>query len=158
MSVEPTQETTHDGTNIQNDSEERTTIEAICEGQVQNNNITNTESDGNSSSKIDEVNRNVGEESSSTTGYENYITYAEDGTAILTDPTTNYQYILDKVKNQWVPKDGEKSASDTSNPYESEHYRWCTETKKWLLKEGASTEAENPYENEHYIWNPGNVF
>lgn len=85
--------------------------------------------------------------------YEKYITYAEDGTAIYTDPATNFEYVFDKEKSQWVPKDG-KIHETASNSYDNEHFRWCGETKEWILKEGASSEIENPYENEHYKWNP----
>lgn len=87
--------------------------------------------------------------------YEKYISYADDGTAIYTDPATSYQYIFDTEKNQWVPKDGNSlSSTGETNIYETEHYRWCKDTKKWLLRDGVTDAGENPYENEHYIWNP----
>lgn len=161
MSAEPTQEATHSDTDLVNDSDTKSAENAISEGQVQENNGTkadnNVESNSEEkSSENNDTNKNITEVTtdSSATDYENYITYAEDGTAIYTDPATNYQYVFDNEKNQWVPKDGEHSELSTSNLYENEHYRWCKETKKWLLKDGASSETENPYENEHYIWNP----
>lgn len=161
MSAEPTQEATHSDTNLVNDSDTKSAENAISEGQVQENNGAKADNDVESnseekSSENNDTNKNIAEVTtdSSATDYENYITYAEDGTAIYTDPATNYQYVFDKEKNQWVPKDGEHSELSTSDLYENEHYRWCKETKKWLLKDGASSETENPYENEHYIWNP----
>lgn len=91
--------------------------------------------------------------------YEKYISYDEDGTAIYTDPATNYEYIFDKEKNQWVPKDGQNA--DDSGVYENEHYRWCTEKNQWILKDEALAAAAaaagggdaSALENEHYKWN-----
>lgn len=133
--------------------------------QVENNGevIPENESNApkNSANDIQSKDNNDGDHSalSQTAGsyadYEKYITYEENGTvAIYTDPATNYRYIFDKEKNQWVPKDGEAAETSKSNPYENEHYRWCTETKEWILKDGVSEPAENPYVNEHYKWNP----
>ncbi|XP_031628192.1 HIV Tat-specific factor 1 [Contarinia nasturtii] len=108
---------------------------------------TESEANHNNDSNKSALNDTAG----SYADYEKFITYGEDGMAIYTNPATNYQYVFDKEKNQWVPKDSETSAS---NPYETEHYRWCTKTKEWILKDGASEQEENPYVNEHYKWNP----
>lgn len=91
------------------------------------------------------------ETASSSADYAKYITYANDGTAIYTDPATKNQYVFDKEKNQWIPKDGDNPICDT---YGNEHYRWCKESKVWMLKEGVSEGVENPFETEQYIWNP----
>lgn len=87
-------------------------------------------------------------------GYEKDITYNSKGTAIYTDPKTKCQYEFDTVKNEWLPvKDGNdgtatsQSESVNSNPYENEHYRWCTETNQWIAKEN-----QNVLENEFYKW------
>lgn len=140
MSDEPTQVATEGDVNPENGPIEPKSIEnTSCKSQPKENNESNEKA--------------VNETAGSNADYAKYITYAEDGTAIYTDPATSYQYVFDKEKNQWVPKDGKADAGD-SNPYENEHYRWCTETNQWILKEGASNDAANAYENEHYKWNP----
>lgn len=88
--------------------------------------------------------------------FDKYISYDDDGTAIYTDPATSYKYIFDKVKNQWVPKNGQ--TADDGDAYENEHYRWCTKTNQWILKDEALTAAAaegdgSELENEHYKWN-----
>lgn len=107
-------------------------------------------------SKSDENSEKPSEAGQKAIDYEKYISYDEDGTAIYTDPATNYKYIFDKEKNQWVPKDGQ-SATDDSGVYENEHYRWCTEKNQWILKDEAlaAAAAADPsaLENEHYKWN-----
>ncbi|KAG4072522.1 hypothetical protein HA402_004611 [Bradysia odoriphaga] len=104
--------------------------------------------DSNASTSADDVSH----------GYEKDITYNEKGTAIYTDPKTKCQYEFDTVKNEWLPikegsnanKTGETSqteAANSTNPYENEHYRWCTETNQWIAKEN-----QNVLENEFYKW------
>lgn len=78
--------------------------------------------------------------------YEKHITYDDNGTAIYTDPTSKYQYVFDNALNQWILKDQDAGGN---NPYENEHYKWCHETNKWILKDG----ADQALENEHYRWN-----
>lgn len=87
-------------------------------------------------------------------GYEKDITYNEKGNAVYTDPKTQCQYEFDTVKNEWLLiKEGSSTAGETSqadnssNPYENEHYRWCTETNQWIPKEN-----QNALENEFYKW------
>lgn len=85
-------------------------------------------------------------------GYEKDIVYNDKGIAVYTDPKTKCQYEFDTGKNEWIPvKDGNSSAANepetTSNPYENEHYRWCTETNQWVAKE-----SKNVLENEFYKW------
>lgn len=122
-----------------------------------NDSLKNDETVENCASEPKENNESnqkaVNQTAGSNADYAKYITYADDGTAIYTDPATNYQYVFDNEKNQWVPKDG-RSGSSENNPYENEHYRWCTETNQWVLKEGASSDVANEFENEHYKWNP----
>lgn len=85
--------------------------------------------------------------------YEKHISYTADGTAVYTDPTTKTEYVFDQAKNQWVPKDAVSEGAKATNPYETEHYRWCTETHQWILKEGADKAPTTECENEHYKWN-----
>lgn len=68
--------------------------------------------------------------------YGKHVSYEADGTAIYTDPKTNYKYKWCTEKNDWV-------ALET--PTENEHYRWCSESNKWIPKESVS-------ENEFYKW------
>lgn len=129
--------------------------------QVPSDSAENVSKEDQNNGKIESKEKNESDETTQAEAasnygdFEKYITYDDNGTAIYTDPATSYQYIFDKEKNQWVSKDGENIASATdSNPYETEHFRWCKETKKWILRDGVTDPGENPYENEHYIWNP----
>lgn len=79
--------------------------------------------------------------------YEKFIVYDANGTAIYTDPSTNIKYTFNAVTNQWVPCE---SNASNENPYENEHYRWCHETNKWILKENVT--AANVTETEFYRW------
>lgn len=142
MSDEPIQVATEGDLIAENGSDEslkkdESVEESVC--QPKENNESNEKT----------LNQTAG----SNVDYAKYITYSDDGTAIYTDPATNYQYVFDSEKNQWVPKDGESGSSE-NNPYENEHYRWCTETNQWVLKEGAPSDVANEFENEHYKWNP----
>lgn len=137
-------------------SDEPTKVTAVIPSNglnepAKNDESVNSESKSKGSNEYNEevVNQTAG----SNADYARYITYADDETAIYTDPATKYQYIFDKEKNQWVPKDG-NSDNSYNSPHENEHYRWCTETNQWILKEGASSEATNSFENEQYKWNP----
>uniref|UniRef100_A0A1B0G8I8 Uncharacterized protein n=1 Tax=Glossina morsitans morsitans TaxID=37546 RepID=A0A1B0G8I8_GLOMM len=82
--------------------------------------------------------------------YEEYISYDADGSAIYTDPNTEYRYTWSSVKNTWIPCN-EKADADNKTLYENEHYRWCSETQKWLPKQ--VTQREQVVETEHYKWN-----
>ncbi|XP_030372953.1 HIV Tat-specific factor 1 [Scaptodrosophila lebanonensis] len=87
-------------------------------------------------------------ESSHFAGYEEHISYAEDGAAIYTDPSTRQKYKwCDKINN-WTPLSGDAAASSTGDPLETEHYKWCKETQQWLPKQQSCTETET----EHYKW------
>lgn len=59
------------------------------------------------------------------------VSYDEQGDAFYTDETTKTKLKWCKTTNQW-------------KPHENEHYRWCEETQKWILK-------VQP-ENEFYRW------
>lgn len=76
--------------------------------------------------------------------YAKHVTYTADGTAIYTDPKTNYKYKWCNKANNWIPNDDTRDTS--ANPYENEHYKWCTETQKWIPKQTQVTETE------HYKW------
>lgn len=96
------------------------------------NENANVETDGKigssdiSNSKDDEYGKNV--------------SYETDGTAVYTDPKTNYKYKWCSDKNDWIAME---------SPTENEHYRWCSESNKWIPKENVpSTETET----EYYKW------
>ncbi|KAI8123183.1 HIV Tat-specific factor 1 [Lucilia cuprina] len=74
--------------------------------------------------------------------YAEHVTYREDGTAIYTDPKTNFQYKWCTKENNWIAYD----TTTSTNPYENEHYKWCSETQKWIPKQTQVTETE------HYKW------
>ncbi|XP_022212385.1 HIV Tat-specific factor 1 [Drosophila obscura] len=71
--------------------------------------------------------------------YAEHVTYAENGDAIYTDPSTKQEYKWCNIKNSWLPLTG-----NGENPYENEFYKWCDETSQWLPK----TQTET----EHYRW------
>ena len=75
--------------------------------------------------------------------YAEHVTYMADGTAIYTDPKTNYKYKWCTKANNWIPHD---NSNTSANPYENEHYKWCNETQKWIPKQTQVTETE------HYKW------
>lgn len=77
--------------------------------------------------------------------YEKFITYDENGTAIYTDPSSNQQFVFDREKGQWISKSDNGEFSTGTNIYENEHYRWCAQTQRWILK--------NAVENDYYNWN-----
>nr|XP_036220626.1 HIV Tat-specific factor 1 [Bactrocera oleae]XP_036220627.1 HIV Tat-specific factor 1 [Bactrocera oleae]XP_036220628.1 HIV Tat-specific factor 1 [Bactrocera oleae] len=82
--------------------------------------------------------------------YAQHVTYEEDGSAIYTDPNTNYRYKWCTTENNWLPCDADKAdstATATENPYENEHYKWCSQTQKWIPKVQQQTT-----ETDHYKW------
>lgn len=79
--------------------------------------------------------------------YEEHVTYAADGGAIYTDPSTKQKYKWCNTQNNWQPL-SEEEASSAGNLYENEHYKWCHETQKWLPKQSNPTNTET----EHYKW------
>lgn len=86
--------------------------------------------------------------------YEKYLSYDETGTVIYTDPSNGHQYTLDKEKNQWILKSDSNENVNKNDIYENEHYRWCTETNQWILKDSSEIQSTtNITENEHYKWN-----
>lgn len=86
----------------------------------------------------------IPKESSSKDSYAEHITYDNDGVAIYTDPATQTKFTWSKEKNEWTPQSG-TSEQETETTPENEHYRWCMETKQWVLK-------DNPRETEYYRW------
>lgn len=125
---------------------ELATAEGETDGNV-NEPSDNGESGKNDASTVDTSDTKHGIE------YEKFITYDANGTAIYTNPDTAVQYTFDTVTNQWVPLDSK--ATNTENPYENEHYRWCHETNQWILKDGgdgAAVAATAATENEFYRW------
>ncbi|XP_001354089.3 HIV Tat-specific factor 1 homolog [Drosophila pseudoobscura] len=71
--------------------------------------------------------------------YAEHVTYAENGDAIYTDPSSKQEYKWCNIKNSWLPMSG-----NGEDPYENEFYKWCDETSQWLPK----TQTET----EHYRW------
>lgn len=68
--------------------------------------------------------------------YAKHVTYTEDGSAIYTDPKTNYKYRWCEKTNSWVPCEATNSSS------QNDHYSWCEKTQKWIPKT----------ETEFYKW------
>ncbi|XP_017028419.1 17S U2 SnRNP complex component HTATSF1 [Drosophila kikkawai] len=75
--------------------------------------------------------------------YEEHMTYAPDGGAIYTDPSTRQKYKWCTSQNNWQPLN---DAEEGGDPYENEHYKWCPKTQQWLPKKQQETETE------HYKW------
>ncbi|XP_062130617.1 HIV Tat-specific factor 1 homolog [Drosophila sulfurigaster albostrigata] len=79
--------------------------------------------------------------------FEEHVSYAADGGAIYTDPSTKQKYKWCDEKNDWKPL-SESEAATAGNLYENEHYKWCHDTQQWLPKQSAG----NATETEHYKW------
>lgn len=79
--------------------------------------------------------------------YEQHVSYAADGGAIYTDPSTKQKYKWCNTQNNWQPLSADE-ASSAGNLYENEHYKWCQETQQWLPKQSGTTATET----EHYKW------
>nr|XP_017010584.2 LOW QUALITY PROTEIN: HIV Tat-specific factor 1 [Drosophila takahashii] len=77
--------------------------------------------------------------------YEEHMTYAADGGAIYTDPSTKQKYRWCTEQNNWQPLSADEAAS-AGDLYETEHYKWCPKTEQWLPKKQQETETE------HYKW------
>lgn len=120
------------------------TPEDISNDESSSNSTMKDESNSNSITK-DESNSGKKIESENSQDYEKFITYDENGTAIYTDPSSNQQYVFDKEKGQWISKSDNGECSTSTNVYENEHYRWCAQTQRWILK--------NAVENDYYKWN-----
>ncbi|KAI8040259.1 HIV Tat-specific factor 1 [Drosophila gunungcola] len=76
--------------------------------------------------------------------YEEHMTYAADGGAIYTDPSTKQKYRWCTTQNNWQPLSADEAAS-AGDLYENEHYKWCPKTQQWLPKKQET-------ETEHYKW------
>lgn len=147
--------------NVQNTVESEENPQVESNGDVKSTDAGVDKTIEATASKSDENSDQPSDAAQKSVDYEKHISYDDDGTAIYTDPATNYKYIFDKEKNQWVPKDGDQSAAADSGVYENEHYRWCTEKNQWILKDEALAAAAaaagsadpSVLENEHYKWN-----
>ncbi|XP_055847163.1 uncharacterized protein LOC129912777 [Episyrphus balteatus] len=95
--------------------------------------------------------------------YADHVTYTEDGTAIYVDPKTQHKYKWCPAKNDWIAFDGEttnptanddenEETNKKTNPYENEHYRWCSETNQWIPKNTSTSSSSSLTETEHYRW------
>ncbi|ALC44214.1 barc [Drosophila busckii] len=80
--------------------------------------------------------------------YEQHVSYAADGVAVYTDPSTKQQYKWCSKQNHWLPQTAVKATTTAADPYENEHYKWCAETQQWLPKQTHTTTTET----EHYKW------
>lgn len=76
--------------------------------------------------------------------YEEHMTYAADGGAIYTDPSTKQKYKWCNTENNWIPLSADEAAK-AGDLYENEHYKWCPKTEQWLPKTQET-------ETEHYKW------
>ncbi|XP_037818903.1 HIV Tat-specific factor 1 [Lucilia sericata] len=112
------------------------TLETKTSNEQENSNTTPTTGKCVSKTTNEDCKENPKDE------YAEHVTYAEDGTAIYTDPKTNYRYKWCTKENNWIPHD----TTTSTNPYENEHYKWCNETQKWIPKQTQVTETE------HYKW------
>lgn len=79
--------------------------------------------------------------------YAQHVSYAADGGAIYTDPSTKQKYKWCSTLNNWKALSADEAAT-AGNLYENEHYKWCQETQQWLPKEQSSSQIET----EHYKW------
>lgn len=79
--------------------------------------------------------------------YAQHVSYAADGGAIYTDPSTKQKYKWCNTLNNWKPLSDDEAAN-AGNLYENEHYKWCQETQQWLPKEQNASQTET----EHYKW------
>ncbi|XP_034483782.1 HIV Tat-specific factor 1 [Drosophila innubila] len=79
--------------------------------------------------------------------YEQHVSYAADGGAIYTDPSTKQKYKWCSTQNNWQPL-SEDEAATAGNLYENEHYKWCHEKQQWIPKQTNPTTTET----EHYKW------
>lgn len=79
--------------------------------------------------------------------YAQHVSYAADGGAIYTDPSTKQKYKWCNTLNNWKPLSDDEAAT-AGNLYENEHYKWCQETQQWLPKELSASQTET----EHYKW------
>lgn len=79
--------------------------------------------------------------------YAQHVSYAADGGAIYTDPSTKQKYKWCNTLNNWKPLSDDEAAT-VGNLYENEHYKWCQETQQWLPKEQNASQTET----EHYKW------
>lgn len=79
--------------------------------------------------------------------YAQHVSYAADGGAIYTDPSTKQKYKWCNTLNNWKPLSDDEAAT-AGNLYENEHYKWCQETQQWLPKEQNASQTET----EHYKW------
>lgn len=71
------------------------------------------------------------------TDYNEHVRYNALGVAIYTDPRTKEQFQF--ADDEWIPAtDANRLDSDAAttdgDPYETEHYIWCHETKQWIAK------------------------
>lgn len=79
--------------------------------------------------------------------YEQHVSYAADGGAIYTDPSTKQKYKWCNTQNNWQPLSVDEAAT-AGNLYENEHYKWCHEKQQWIPKQTNPTSTET----EHYKW------
>ncbi|XP_068143182.1 17S U2 SnRNP complex component HTATSF1 [Drosophila tropicalis] len=89
-------------------------------------------------------------------GYEEHITYAADGEAIYTDPSTKQKYKWSQTLNNWQPLSDTEAAS-VGDLYENEHYKWCQETKQWLPKQPQTETEHYKWSEEQQKWLPKNL-
>ncbi|XP_032587487.2 HIV Tat-specific factor 1 [Drosophila mojavensis] len=135
-----------------------------CETLVKETNATTTTNASNNKSEQEEANttscRTAGDltpdqvsqtESSQQdfADYEQHVSYAADGGAIYTDPSTKQKYKWCNTQNNWQPLSGDES-STVGNVYENEHYKWCQERQQWLPKQSGTSSTAT--ETEHYKW------
>ncbi|XP_037718017.1 HIV Tat-specific factor 1 [Drosophila subpulchrella] len=121
------------------ESEEKIEEQSISESKVDEKPV---ESETQSDSQVAKTEENT--PSQDFAAYEEHMTYASDGGAIYTDPSTKQKYKWCTTQNNWQPLSADE-ASSAGDLYENEHYKWCPKTEQWLPKKQET-------ETEHYKW------
>nr|XP_016934246.1 HIV Tat-specific factor 1 [Drosophila suzukii] len=121
------------------ESEEKIEEQSISESKVDEKPV---ESETQSDNQVAKAEENT--PSQDFAAYEEHMTYASDGGAIYTDPSTKQKYKWCTTQNNWQPLSADEAAS-AGDLYENEHYKWCPKTEQWLPKKQET-------ETEHYKW------
>ncbi|XP_016934246.2 17S U2 SnRNP complex component HTATSF1 [Drosophila suzukii] len=121
------------------ESEEKIEEQSISESKVDEKPV---ESETQSDNQVAKTEENTPSEDFA--AYEEHMTYASDGGAIYTDPSTKQKYKWCTTQNNWQPLSSDEAAS-AGDLYENEHYKWCPKTEQWLPKKQET-------ETEHYKW------
>jgi len=98
------------------ESEEKIEEQSISESKVDEKPV---ESETQSDNQVAKTEENT--PSQDFAAYEEHMTYASDGGAIYTDPSTKQKYKWCTTQNNWQPLSADEAAS-AGDLYENEHY------------------------------------